>query len=385
MVNRDYWTDRIERAWQRRSVVWLHGVRRIGKTTLCRQLGGVEYFDCDLPSVRERLKDPETFWTDLRGRRVVLDEIHHAPDPSLLLKIAADHFGDTKVVATGSSTLAATSKFSDSLTGRKTSIWLTPMSSEDLTAFGGTLEERLWRGGLPPFFMGAPADTEGEFSEWLSAYWARDVQELFRIQKRAGFVRFVELVLARSGGMFEASSFAEACEVARPTIANFLEALQTTGVATVIRPYSTRKTTEIVSAPKVYGFDTGFVRWASGWRERRPEDLGLLWEHYVLNEIHAHPSDVEVRYWRAKKGPELDFVLTRRGEPPTAVECKWRSSNAGDLPGIAAFRRRYPEGADLVVCADLEASHTRTVRGRAVTFTGLEGLRDALSREDGKT
>ncbi|TLM64778.1 MAG: ATPase, partial [Actinobacteria bacterium] len=134
MVNRPYWTERIERTWRRRSVVWLHGVRRSGKTTLCRQLPGVEYFDCDLPSVRDRLRDPETFWSALRDRRVVLDEIHHAPDPALVLKVAADHFPDVRVVATGSSTLAATAKFSDSLTGRKESVWLTPMISEDLAA-----------------------------------------------------------------------------------------------------------------------------------------------------------------------------------------------------------------------------------------------------------
>lgn len=378
MVNRDHWLGRIESAWRRRSVVWLHGVRRVGKTTLCRQLADVEYLDCDLPSVRERLRDPETFWSGLRGRRVVLDEIHHAPDPALVLKIAADHFADIKVVATGSSTLSATARFSDSLAGRKTSIWLTPMTSEDLSAFGGALEDRLWRGGLPPFFLSEPTRSDPEFAEWIGAYWARDVQELFRIQKRSGFVRFVELVLSRGGGMFEASAFAESCEVSRTTIANFLDVLQLTGVATVVRPYSSRRTTEIVSAPKVYGFDTGFVRWASGWHDPRPEDLGLLWEHYVLNEIQAHFPEVEVRYWRAKKGPELDFVLIRRGRPPIAVECKWRSRNAGDLSGIQAFRRRYPDGDDFVVCADLGEPFPRRAGERTVRFAGLDGLRAHL-------
>jgi len=57
----------------------------------------------------------------------------------------------------------------------------------------------------------------------------------------------------------------------------------------VIRPYSTRQATEIVAAPKVYGFDTGFMCCCRGWESLRREDLGVLWEHCVLNEIHSRP------------------------------------------------------------------------------------------------
>lgn len=378
---RDYWIQRVERAWQRRSVVWLHGVRRSGKTTLCKSLKDVAYFDCDLPSVRRRLEDPESFWRDVAGRRVVLDEIHRLGDPALVLKIAADHFPDTKVVATGSSTLAATTKFSDSLTGRKVSIWLTPMISSDLDSFGGTLEDRLWRGGLPPLYLGAPSEIDSDAADWLDAYWARDIQELFRIQQRSAFVRFVELVLSRSGGMFEATSFAAACEVSRPTISNYLEALQVTGVATVVRPYSTRKTTEIVSAPKVYGFDTGFVRYASGWAAPRTEDWGVLWEHYVLNELRARCADIEIRYWRTKRGAEVDFVLVRRGQPVATLECKWRSAGIGALEGTRAFRAHYPEGEDFVVCSDVGEDYSRQAGERTARVVGLEGLIEALGCE----
>ena len=36
-------------AWKERSVIWLSGVRRAGKTVLCQSLPDVEYFDCELP------------------------------------------------------------------------------------------------------------------------------------------------------------------------------------------------------------------------------------------------------------------------------------------------------------------------------------------------
>jgi uncharacterized protein len=59
-------------------------------------------------------------------------------------------------------------------------------------------------------------------------------------------------------------------------------------VVHIIPPFSSHRPTETVSAPKVYGFDTGFVCYYRGWSELRQEDMGLLWEHLVLNEIVAH-------------------------------------------------------------------------------------------------
>ena len=48
---------------------------------------------------------------------VVFDEIHQLRDPARVLKIGADEFPNLKILATGSSTLAASKKFSD------TSLW----------------------------------------------------------------------------------------------------------------------------------------------------------------------------------------------------------------------------------------------------------------------
>jgi predicted AAA+ superfamily ATPase len=375
MVKRTYWIGLIEAAWRRRSVVWLSGVRRAGKTTLCRTLEDVEYLDCELPRVR--LQDPEGFLETVRGKRIALDEVHRLDRPSELLKIAADHFPDVHVIATGSSTLGATAKFADTLTGRKVDVRLTPMIEQDRTDFGGSpVADRLWSGGLPSFFLGQAGD--GDFSEWVDSYWARDIQEMFRLEKRSAFVRFVELLLVNSGGVFEATAYSAPCEVSRPTISTYLGVLETTSVATVVRPFSTRRATEIVSAPRVYGFDTGFVRHFRGLSDRRSEDLGQLWEHYVLNELSARLPDADIRYWRTKQHAEVDFVIVRRGLSPVAVECKWSSQNVGSLAGVRAFRTAYPDGENFVVSADVADGFTRMVSGQKVSFVGLPGLLRSL-------
>lgn len=379
MVKRRHWQERLEGAWKSRSIVWLSGVRRSGKTSLSRSLPDVEYFDCELPRVRRALEDPEAFLKGAGKRPVVLDEIHRLDRPSELLKIAADHFPGVRVLATGSSTLAASARFKDTLAGRKTEVWLTPMNLADEADFGGKdLPRRLLRGGLPPFYLAEPP-AEGDYQEWMDSFWAKDIQDLFRLERRHSFLRFVELLLAQSGGIFEATAFSARCEVSRTTIANYLLALEATYVAHVVRPFSTRKATEIVAAPKVYGFDTGFVCYWRGWDELRREDLGQLWEHYVLNELHSRLPSREVRYWRDKQGHEVDFVLAPRGGPPVALECKWSASDL-DPAGLRAFRKSYPKGGNLVVAADVDRRFSRRFGDLEVEFLRLADLPAAVSR-----
>ncbi len=122
MIKRNDWIERIEKALETRTIIWLAGVRRVGKTTLCQSLENIEYFDCELPRIRRQMEDPQDFLDSLHGKRVVLDEIHRLPNPSELLKIAADHYPDVHIIATGSSSLGASSKFGDTLTRRKRDI-----------------------------------------------------------------------------------------------------------------------------------------------------------------------------------------------------------------------------------------------------------------------
>lgn len=372
---RGFWVGMIESAWRRRSVIWLQGVRRVGKTCLCKSLPHVRYFDCDLRSVRSKLDDPETFLESHRGRRIILDEIHRLDNPTEVLKNAADHYPDVKIIATGSSILGASAKFRDTLTGRKEQLWLTPMISDDLRAFGEMdMNHRLCRGGLPPFFLsGSLLDRSVE--EWMDAYWARDIQELFRLERRHSFRKFAQLLIVQSGGIFEANRFSGPCEVSRPTIANYLAVLESTFVAHLVRPFSSRRASEITSAPKVYAFDTGFVWHYAGWRELRPTDAGRLWEHFVLNEIQGCLQVRSLNYWRDKAGHEVDFVMARRGRPPVAIECKW-SAQDFDAGAVRAFRGVYPSGENFVVVGGNPPLRpfVKTLGKTEVCFLGIASL-----------
>jgi predicted AAA+ superfamily ATPase len=373
MTPRPFWHDRIEAAWRKAPIVWLSGVRRVGKTTLAGTIAGAEIVNCDLPSSQQLLADPEAFYRSLSPPRIVLDEVHQLPDPSRVLKIGADAFPQLKILATGSSTLAATRKFRDSLTGRKRHVHLVPVRHDELPAFGiRDLRHRLLRGGLPPALL-APAHDPSFYSEWLDSYYARDVQELFRVEKRGGFLKLVESLLRLSGGQMEATALSGLCGLSRPTVLTYLEVLELTHVAAFVRPFSGGGTRELVRQPKVYGFDTGFVAFARGWSSLRPEDCGLLWEHLVLDHLVSSPAGPKVMYWRDKDQHEIDFVVPAGRDAVDAIECKWDAARF-DPTNLKVFRTLYPAGKNLVVATNVPKPFTREVAGLSVTFLGLDDL-----------
>ena len=380
LIERVFWKNKIEEAWLEKNVIWLMGVRRAGKTSLCQSLENVQYFDCERPRVRQLFIDPESFLEAHEGKRIILDEIHRLDNPSEVLKLAADHYPSIKILATGSSTLGASSKFKDTLAGRKREIWLTPLFLEELKNFGNPDNtHRFLFGGLPSFFTKKQLPIT-DYQEWIDAYWAKDIQECFSVGKRSAFLKFTELLLATSGGMFEATRFAAACEVSRQTITNYLDVLEETFVIHTVKPYSMHKQTEIVKAPKVYGFDTGFVCYAKGWEELRASDVGFMWEHCVLNELQGHLQTRNIHYWRDKQDHEIDFVIKNRADSTlTAIECKFTSSFENDLPtktlkNFEAFRSHYPEGENFIVASTIDTPFSRRYKDLIISFVSTNEL-----------
>jgi predicted AAA+ superfamily ATPase len=351
-------------------MLWLWGVRRTGKTSLAQSQSGNEYLDCELPAVRRLLADPAALLASLPGKTLVLDEVHRLHNAAEVLKLAAESFPDIRLLAIGPARLEAMNTTLGTSFRSGIQLWLTPMVQADLVDLGNRdLNHRFLHGGLPPHFL-SPAPPDKEFQAWMDSYWAKDVQELFRLERRDPFQRFVELVLARSGELFEATQFTAPCGVSRGTIVKYLSALEATGVALVVRPFSSRRSHEIITAPKVYGFDTGFVCVQLGWTHLRSEDLGRLWPHYVLNEIAARTQGVGVRYWRDKQGHEVSFVCAPEGGTLLGLECAW-SANDLDPAGLLAFARNYPQARLLVATTDAELSFKRSYNGVGVEFVGL--------------
>ncbi len=375
MIERPFWRQRLDTAWEDAPIVWLCGVRRTGKTTLAESLGVDEtmYVNCDLPVVEEMVRDPVLFFRSCTRPIVVFDEVHQLRDPARVLKVGADMFPTLKILATGSSTLSASSKFRDTLTGRKRVVHLVPVMWDELQAFGVPLERRLFLGGLPAALLAAEKKP-AFYREWIDSFFARDVQRLFGFRDVNRFNALFEYVLRQSGGLFEVTRTATALGVARPTVESHLHALEVTSAVTIVRPFHGGGQGELVKMPRVYAFDTGFVSYVRGWDPLRPDDLGHLWEHLVLEHLQAHLPDSSIRYWRDKAGHEIDFVLAHGRDAIDVIECKWDPA-AFDSAALRVFRGYYPKGRNYLVTPSGEPTRKKRYGALEVTICTPATLR----------
>ncbi|MCP5064877.1 MAG: ATP-binding protein [Ignavibacteriae bacterium] len=376
VIKRAFWIKKIELAWKKRPIVWLSGVRRVGKTTIAKMFHKSVYLNCDLPSVVRRLEDPELFYNSLDSNSIIIfDEVHRLSDPSNLLKIAADSFPSFKILATGSSTLSATKKFKDSLTGRKHTIYLSPVLwNECTTEFGiKDFDKRLLHGGLPDPLLSKEKDSSF-FSEWIDSFYARDIQELFSIRNRSGFLKLLNLIIRQSGGLIDYTQLAKLSTLSRPTVKSQTEAMVIAHAAFLLPPFHGGGRREIVQRPKCYAFDTGFVTFVKGWTNIREEDRGLLWEHLTLDTLRSIESESNLFYWRDKSGREIDFVIKRSENKVDTIECKINPDNFS-TKSLSAFRTLYPNGNNYCISPFINDTYKTRKNNFIIEFTSLQNFK----------
>lgn len=383
MILRDYWLKKLDNLWKRRRIVWLCGVRRVGKTSLCQQVANTIYFNCDLPSVQRNLLDPEFFLEQYKDQNIIiLDEIHRLKDPSILLKIAVDNYPKLRILATGSSTLEATKKFRDTLTGRKYSLVLPPVLWEEcLDAFNiHDLDKRLLFGGLPEMLLSKNRDNEF-YEEWIDSFYARDIAELFAVRNRTAFITLFKLICFRSGGQLDITDLAKEAGISRPSVISYLDALEISNAILRIPPFFGGGHREIIRQPKIYAFDTGFIVHVRGWESIRETDRGHLWENLVLDELRSICPFSSIHYWRDKSQRELDFVVKHSDENIDVIEAKI-NPDAFSSNSLKVFRQQYPKGKNMLVCPFVKKSYLIRRQNLEIFVCNTKDLKINLSKNN---
>ena len=96
------------------------------------------------------------------------------------------------------------------------------------------LRHRFLFGGFPSFFV-QKQFPEDDFQEWIDAYWAKDIQDMFRVGKRSSFQKFTELLLPIAEDSLKQPNLQLLVKSAGRTIANYLDVLEETFVVHVIQ------------------------------------------------------------------------------------------------------------------------------------------------------
>jgi predicted AAA+ superfamily ATPase len=318
--------------------VIITGLRRTGKTTLLRSLmeevpsDNKLFLDLENPANRkffeetnyDRIADNLRFLgLDLtRKGYLFLDEVQFLRSIPSVIKYLIDHY-QLKCLLTGSAIFYLKNLFSESLSGRKYSFDLYPLSFREFLRFKGNpvkleampaqvteamhesvgrwYDEYLLHGGFPGVVLKeAVREKEMMLDDIFTSYFQMEVVQLGDFRRTNVIRDLILLLMERSGSRLDVQKLSKELGVARETLNNYLSFLEGTYFITLVRPFSTNRDTEIRSQPKIYLCDTGLMR-----RFSRISD-GSLFENATWLALRRRG---QTGYFRKKSGVEIDFVV----------------------------------------------------------------------------
>jgi len=355
----------IEKSLFKGKVIVIYGARRVGKTTLVKQIiaerTDSKYINCELAQNQDAL---ETTNTDLLisylGRKTkiaVLDEAQHIRNIGLVLKVLADTFTELQLIVTGSSGFDLINKIAAPLTGRSRLFHLYPLSFEEALQVKDLLSlksspEPILRFGLYPEVFNKPEEEAIEELNNLSVNYLYKDLLIFENLRRSDLIRnLVKAVALQLGNEVSLNNLSNMLGENIHTIKKYIELLEKTFVIFRLSSFSKNLRNEINKGMKIYFYDPG-IRNAII-RNFNPMDLrtdaGGLWENFFILERmkyhNNHRKIVNYYFWRTYQKDEIDLIEESEGKL-TAFECKYNGRKKVVFP--ASFNKSYP-GSDQVL------------------------------------
>ncbi len=352
--------QRIEERLFRGRVITLFGARRVGKTTLAQKILSnhsdkkTRYLNCDLLSVQQGLgvQEAEVLRAYLGDNDlVVLDEAQNIPDVGQILKILVDTYPQMQIIATGSSSFRLANAVGEPLTGRVTSFELYPLSIQEIAGDQGfsVIEPRLQHllrfGSFPSILDADEGYAREQLEELVSNYLFKDVLAFSGIKKETVLFSLVRMLALQMGSEVSYTNLANALQVDRKTIINYIDVLEQNFILFRLGAYSSNLRKEITKSQKIYFYDVG-VRNALI-QAFQPldlrNDIGFLWENFCIVERLKYAKNnrryINRYFWRTYDQKEIDYIEEEDGVL-TGYECKWSPDSNMRVP--EEFLTTYP-------------------------------------------
>ena len=329
-------------------IVTVMGPRQSGKTTLVRAVfPDMPYVSLELPHEREwARRDPIEFLARC-PRGAIIDEVQRAPDLLSYLQVDVDRDDRPgRWVLTGSQNLLLMQSVSQSLAGRTSLHTLHPFSLTELrgrpapqiqaldtTAGEGEDEEAdLWETiwtGFYPRIHDRGLDPRPWLADYQRTYVERDLRQVLRVMDIDGFERFVRLTAARTGQELNLASLAADAGISQTTAGQWLTALRTSYLVTLLPPHHKSYRKRLRKRPKLHFLDTGLACYLLDIRSpavlRSHPLRGAIFESYAVSELTKafanRGEEAPLFHWRDSTGHEID-VIVDLGDRQIPVEVK---------------------------------------------------------------
>ncbi len=359
--------SRVAEAISDTPVVMIAGPRQAGKTTLVRQLAGLErkYFTLDdgltLLSAQE---DPIGMIRGLES--ATIDEIQRAPELLLAIKKAVDEDRRPgRFLLTGSANLMALPTVADSLAGRMETLTLLPLSQSELhgstinwldEAFAGRLPtvsvpligkdlvETVLRGGYPEAIS---RTTQRRRTAWgrqyLDAIIQRDVREVANVDRLDQLPRFLKALAQVSGQMCNYTQLGGQVGLDHKTASRYIGIFEHMFLLKRVDVWASNRLKRMVKTPKLQFIDSGLLatlidltpEMATLNRSR----FGNVLKTFVYAELLKHATTSEgsyqLFYYRDHDQYEVDIVAENSAGQLVGVEIKAAATvKESDLRGL---------------------------------------------------
>lgn len=325
-------------------VLVLYGPRRVGKTTLIKDLLAEQtskylLLNGDELSTRESLssQDKQRLNQLLAGNEILaIDEAQRIENIGLNLKILVDNNPDKIFLASGSASFDLANKVGEPLTGRKNTSFLYPICFEELKIQFGLyeakrqLERWLIYGTYPEVVTNEnPEDRKNYLDELIGAYLYKDILEMEGIKHPEKLVDLLRLLAFQIGQEVSIAELASNLVVNRETVDRYLDLLEKSFVIFRVSGFSRNLRKEIAKNDRYYFYDNGIRN--SLIQNFNPinlrDDVGKLWENYMYIERmkanHYSGRHANIYFWRTYDQKEIDMVEEREGKL-FGYEFKWQ-------------------------------------------------------------
>ena len=336
----------------------LLGARQVGKSTLMRQLQSkakrsgykTAFYDLEQSSDLNRLAGTEQDVINeiTNGAQVVfIDEFHYIKNASKIFKAIYDRGKSIKIYASGSSSLSIHKHLKESLAGRFKKTIIYPFNIKEWQKVPNfKIEQYLQWGGMPGLIHHSKDDARVELLENIvSTYITKDIKGLIREENVRSFNSLLYLLAQSQGSMAVVSSLARETGLKEITVARHLEIISQTYVLHVVPSFSQNLANELKKSKKYYLFDIGIRNLLlKDFRKIDDrEDKGSIYESVILLHLKSQiKPNMELRFWRTKKGDEVDFVLLKN-RIPIPIEVKSNLVSPIVPSGLLKFLKKYPK------------------------------------------
>jgi len=312
--------------------ILLYGPRQVGKTTLLNELlnrmdAPSLRLNADDPTIRNILDLPNTEQLrQLIGKNtiILIDEAQRIRQIGITAKLITDTFREVQLLLSGSSSFELASATQESLTGRKRTFFLYPISWKEWQDYSGylkaeqDLENRLVF-GMYPDVLNQTHDEEVTLRELADSYLFKDILQYGNLKKPDEIRKLLQALAFQIGNEVSYQELGQLTGLDPKTVERYIYILEQAFIIFRVGSFSRNLRNEIKSGKKIYFYDNGIRNAVIG--QLQPfairTDTGALWENFIISERKKfnqfNQRFANDYFWRTTQQQEIDYLEEQNG------------------------------------------------------------------------